>query len=91
VETPPAKDESVISVSELDGALRLLDLAQQIGAAPDGCHTGIEQQTCSWRLSQEAVTHTFRALDTGPLELRCTLPLDGSARTPDSCATRPLS
>jgi hypothetical protein len=85
-DAPPSGSKG-IAVVELDDALQLLELSQRIGAAPDVCRTGGQEQTCIWRLSPEMVTRTFRAVDTGPLELRCTLPTDGSARAAGSCTT----
>lgn len=84
--TPPGSP-----VIELDNARLLLDLSRRLGDAPDVCHTGLQQQTCIWRLSAETVARTFAAARAGrPHELRCTLPLDGSDRAAGSCTVAPL-
>jgi hypothetical protein len=93
-ETPNAAPESElpgIPVPELDDAPLLIDLSQRLGAAPDVCRTGFQQQTCIWKLPAESVARTFAGAPmAGPLELRCTLPLEDSARAPGSCTTTPL-
>ena len=89
-EAPELEDEP-IATTEIDDARILVELAQRLGAAPDVCRTGFQEQTCYWRLSPERVTRTFQAIVGEPLVLRCTLPLDGSGRAPGSCSTAPLS
>jgi hypothetical protein len=73
---------------ELDDAATLLDLSQRLGDAPEICRTGVQQQTCVWRVPEPIAARSFASA--GPLELRCTLPLDGSARAPGSCRAAPL-
>ena len=55
------------------------------------CRTGFQEQTCIWRLTAETAARAFdSAMLARSLELRCTLPLDGSARAPGSCMNTPL-
>jgi len=75
-------------VSELDDAPTLPDLVRRLGDAPDVCRTGLQQQTCIWRVPEEAAARRFASA--GALELRCTLPLDGSPRAAGSCIAAPL-
>jgi hypothetical protein len=81
-----------VPVPELDDAASVLDLSQRLGDAPDVCRTGLQKQTCIWRIRAETAARSFalvRSSD-GPVELRCTLPLDGRDRAPGSCSATPV-
>ena len=75
----------------LGSALTLRDLAHLVGDAPDRCKTGLGTQTCEWSLPQGATGYLLVSAlvdDAGSGEavrLRCVLPLDGSARSAESC------
>ena len=87
----PLADLPSIPVPELDDAPLLIDLTERLGAVPDVCRTGLQEQTCIWRLTAETAARAFdSAMLARSLELRCTLPLDGSARAPGSCTNTPL-
>jgi hypothetical protein len=66
----------------------LAELSRLVGAAPQACLTGAGIQTCSWRLDPRDEGYALfaaAAQRSGPLALRCDLPLDGAPRAPRSC------
>ena len=72
-------------------ALTLRDLSHLVGDAPDRCKTGLGVQTCEWSLQEGVAGYRLVAAlvdDAGSgdsVRLRCVLPLDGSARSAESC------
>ena len=78
------------SERRLGQAPTLRALAHLVGDAPDRCRTGLGVQTCEWGLPEGIAGYTLVAAlaDDGSgeaVELRCVVPLDGSARAADSC------
>lgn len=77
----------------LGEALTVLELSHLIGDAPERCKTGSSVQTCEWSLAEGAAGYGLLASlvdDAGSgstVRLRCVLPLDGAARSTDSCET----
>jgi hypothetical protein len=74
-------------------ARTLRELAGLLGDAPDRCRTGPGFQTCAWMVGSDAPGYPLLAAlasgleDESPLRFECKLPLDGSARSSDSCVT----
>ena len=66
-------------LERIRGAATTAALTHALGRMPAGCRSGFAVQRCDWPLPLGAREHA-----TGLL--RCELPLDGSARAPDSCA-----
>lgn len=75
----------------LGEALTVRALSDLVGDAPERCKTGSTAQTCEWSLGEGAAAYGLLASlvdDAGSgraVRLRCVLPLDGSARSTDSC------
>jgi hypothetical protein len=75
----------------LGEALTVRELSHLIGDAPDRCKTSLAAQTCEWSVAEDAAAYGLLAAlvdDAGSgsaLHLRCSVPLDGSARAADSC------
>jgi hypothetical protein len=72
-------------------ALMLRDLSHLVGDVPDRCKTGLGVQTCEWSLQEgiagyQLVAALVEASGSGDsVQLRCVIPLDGSARSAESC------
>ena len=72
-------------------ALTVRALSHLVGDAPVRCKTGSTVQTCEWSLAEGAAGYGLLASlvdDAGSgstVRLRCVLPLDGAARSTDSC------
>ncbi len=77
----------------LGEALTVRALSDLVGDIPERCKTGPTVQTCEWSLSEGVVGYGLLASlvdDAGSgsaVRLRCVLPLDGAARSTDSCET----
>jgi len=75
----------------LGEALTVRALSHLVGDAPERCKTGSSVQTCEWSLAEGAAGYGLLASlvdDAGSgstVRLRCVLPLDGAARSTDSC------
>jgi hypothetical protein len=75
----------------LGEALTVRALSHLVGDAPERCKTGSSVQTCEWNLGEGAAGYGLLASlvdDAGSgstVRLRCVLPLDGAARSTDSC------
>lgn len=75
----------------LGEALTVRTLSHLVGDAPEHCKTGSSVQTCEWSLAEGAAGYGLLASlvdDAGSgstVRLRCVLPLDGAARSTDSC------
>jgi hypothetical protein len=91
------KARTATSISHLlgDGPKRCKTRRDDLlGDGPKRCKTRRDDQICDWELKQAAVG--FAALaplarpGSGPVRLRCLLPLDGSSRRPSSCDVRRL-
>ena len=75
----------------LAAALTVRELSDLLGDAPDKCLTGMGVQTCAWSLSEEVAGYELvaaLATESGALELRCLVPLDGTPRASDSCTVK---
>ena len=76
---------------KLGEALTVRALRHLVGDAPERCKTGAIAQTCEWSLAEGAAGYGLLASlvdDAGSgstVRLRCVLPLDGAARSTDSC------
>jgi hypothetical protein len=79
------------SERRLGEALTVRALSHLVGDAPERCKTGSSVQTCEWNLGEGAAGYGLLASlvdDAGSgstVRLRCVLPLDGAARSTDSC------
>ncbi len=79
------------SERKLGEALSVRALSHLVGDAPEHCKTGSTVQTCEWSLGEGAAGYGLLASlvdDAGSgstVLLRCVLPLDGAARSTDSC------
>jgi hypothetical protein len=77
----------------LGAALTVRALSDLVGDIPERCKTGPNVQTCEWSLAEGVVGYGLLASlvdDAGSgsaVRLRCVLPLDGAARSTDSCET----
>jgi hypothetical protein len=75
----------------LGEALTVRQLSHLVGDAPERCRTGAGVQTCEWSVPEGAAGYGLLASlvdDAGSgsvVRLRCVLPLDGEARSADSC------
>jgi hypothetical protein len=75
----------------LGEALTVRELSHLVGDAPERCRTGAGVQTCEWSVPEGAAGYGLLARlvdDAGSgsvVRLRCVLPLDGQARSADSC------
>ncbi len=75
----------------LSEARTLRDLSKLLGDIPESCLTGAGVQTCRWQISEGSVGEMLFA--SAPemaraVELLCRLPLDGSARSAESCLVK---
>jgi hypothetical protein len=76
---------------KLGDALSVRALSHLVGDAPERCKTGSTAQTCEWSVAEGRAGYGLLASlvdDAGSgstVRLRCVLPLDGSARSTDSC------
>jgi hypothetical protein len=75
----------------LGEALTVRALSDLVGDVPLRCKTGPSAQTCEWSLAEGVAGYDLLASlvdDAGSgstVRLRCVLPLDGAARSTDSC------
>lgn len=66
----------------------LNELSHLVGDVPEACESEGAYQTCTWTLTAGTLAHARLAAQADqarPVELRCTLPIGGSERDPDSC------
>lgn len=79
---------------ELAQARTATSISHLVGDGPKRCKTRRDDQICDWELERTGVGYAALASLTdpgsGPIRLRCLLPLDGSPRRPSSCAVRRL-
>ncbi len=70
-----------------------MELSRLMGIGPDECSQSAEVRhlDCSWRANSRTYGHAILAASIGvhsfkKVRLECTLPDDGSARSPGSCS-----
>lgn len=80
--------------AEIDAARTLVEISRMLGATPVDCGPGLPgSQVCLWKGSARMHGHAVLAASIGAsmskkVTLRCSLPLDGSPRSPGSCQVR---